>query len=180
MDSCSSRARCIPGGGEGEEGFERRHTSAGSASEVNVICTDGRKHDAALLSARDQHIQPAFTAIGRKWAEAHGKLAIGAAPVTHRNHDRIAFITLDVFEVLHEEGFIRMGGEERFRIRVVTPRGFNGIQDRITLTDGKRRDTQSITGCFARMGDDRFRHRAGFFGISAGAARVKAPFNTPQ
>ena len=180
LDSCSSRARCIPGGGEGEEGFERRHPAPRSASEVNVIRPDRGKHDAALLRTCDQHIQPAFAAIGGKRAEAHGKLTISAAPITDRNHNRIAFIPLHVFQVLHEERFIRMRGEEGFRIRVVASRGFNGIQDRITLTDGKRRDTQGIAGCLPRMRHHRFRHRARFFRIGAGAARVKPPFNTPQ
>ena len=73
-----------------------------------------------------------------------------------------------------------MGGEERFRIRVVTPRGFNGIQDRITLTDGKRRDTQGIAGRLPRMGDDSFSHCARFFRIGAGAARIKPSFNAAE
>ena len=73
-----------------------------------------------------------------------------------------------------------MGSEKRFCIWVVASRGFNGIQDRVTLADGKRRNPQRIARGFACMRHHRFRHRAGFFRIGASAARIKAPVNAPQ
>ena len=173
-------ARCFARSGEGEEGFECRHPAPGSARQINIIRADRRENDAALFGAGDQYIQPAFASIGGKRAEAHGKLAISAAPIADRNHDGIAFITLHVFEVFHKERFIRMGAEKRFSIRIVAPRRFNGVQNGIALADGKRRDTQRIARGFPSMGNDSFRHCARFFRIGAGAARIKPPFNAPQ
>ena len=93
--------------------FERGNALAFAALQIDIVGRDGREHLAALLGARDQHVQAALAAIGADGAKAHGQIALGVARIGDRDKDHIALVALHVFQVLDEKGFIGVGDEER-------------------------------------------------------------------
>ena len=75
--------------------------------EIDVSCCERCKDLAATARPREQHVQASLAPLARNRTKGHPveTCAWDTRPVADRNEDDIAFVTLHVFKVLHENVF---------------------------------------------------------------------------
>jgi len=135
--------REMAGSGVVEKGFEGGHASAGGAFQIDIFRDDRGKDLAAFSRARDEDVQAALAAVHAERAEAHGQVSVGILAVADGNQDDIALVTLDIFQVFHEERLIDVIGEKRFGVRMLAAGRFQFIENGLLLADRKSGDAQA-------------------------------------
>ena len=91
------------------------------SSRVDLVAVHGRKHAHEPARAGDQDVEAAPTVLGIQRPEVVAQPAVGSLGVGDADEDDVALVTLQVLQVLYEEGAVLAGGEERLQAGVLPP-----------------------------------------------------------
>ena len=105
-----------------EERFEIADAAGVRPSGLQLIGQKGRVNRQGPPRAGDRHIQPSMAAIAIERPEIDRKRAFGVEAESDREQHDIAFVALDVFQVLHHGGLETLVGEKPFQLRLLAPR----------------------------------------------------------
>ena len=100
---------------------------------IDRIRREPGKNDEFLSRPRHGDVQPSFATIAVQGAEIHCQLACHVFPEGDREHDHVAFVALDVLQVLHDRRFDPVVGEKPFELRLVVAGEVEQIEDQRLL-----------------------------------------------
>ena len=166
---CGQRHR--PAFGKVQEGLEIGHAPRAGAAQVDLVGAEGGEDMQFRPGARHRHVQPPLAPVLVHRAEVHGELAglVGAEGDGKQHH--VAFVALDVFQVLDDHGLLALVGEEPFQGRVGLALGVQQVKDQPLLLgvegdDAQRRARRFGQGQPARQAvADEGRDGAGLVGV---------------
>ncbi len=157
-----------------------QQASTGGAQflRVHVIVRKGADHGHPPPCAGHGHIEPSFPAVEVEWTESVGETAVDPLGVADAQNDRIAFVALDPFDVLHEErtpDAVRVFGEEAGEIRTPGAGGSQlGIDPlRLLITHGD--DTQAFGRALLGVAQHQVDNRLDLLGCRGLLARGQPP-----
>src|SRR5262249_47604753 len=75
------------------------------ASQLNIAVANRREYLTTALCACEQHVQAPLATLRRYGPKALGHIAGVVTSVADGNKHYIAFVALNIFKILHEEGF---------------------------------------------------------------------------
>jgi hypothetical protein len=153
-----------------EVGAQHTRSYGLDASEVDVARVNGTHQDDLVFGAGDDNVQPSLAALHVQRAETHGKLALLIMPIPNAYDDSVTFITLNVFQVLDEEGLISIFPKAFLHFRPVPAQPGQLVIDGIPLPLIERNHTKRIVGVLVKKLEDEARRFACLGGIVAASA----------
>ena len=132
--------------GVGEELAQVRGAEGGGAGEVDLRALDGGEDDDLLLGARDGDVEAALAAGAVERAEVHREVALLVGRVADGEEDRVAFVALDVLEVLHEERLGERGVEEALDLGMLRLLLVEQVLDEPLLRHAEGDDAAGLVG----------------------------------
>ena len=155
----------LAGLGEFEIALEGRDPEA-SAICAEIVGGEVAEDFAAAAGAGDENVQAALPTISKERAELLPDHTRGVSTVGHADHDDVALITLDVFEVLDDEGLVGMSvpeGDEGLRFGAFQLGDF--VVNQVGLRLVHRGDHQAFGGVFFDVPQHRLGDQLGFFQV---------------
>src|SRR3569832_2296118 len=109
-------ARCVA-----QEQLQRGDAAGATTLEIDVVGGYRAEHLAAQLGAADEHVEASFAALAAQRPEVHRHVALRRLAVADRDVDHVAFVALDILQVLDEERFGAGLLEERLEAGIFSP-----------------------------------------------------------
>ena len=129
--------------GKFQEAAKLHHALRTGAGQVDLIGTNDGIHRHFLTGTGYGDIQSAPAAVLVERAEIHGDLPVLVGAVADGEQDHIPLVTLDIFEVLDEDGLIHFICP-RFELRILDEFLCQKVVDQILLHDAEGHDTHGI------------------------------------
>ena len=139
--------------GELQEPLQHSRPRVPCHVEADVGVPDRCEDPALLPCPGEEHVEPALAAFARDGAETLGHVAAGVLAVTDRNEHHVAFVTLDILKILHEERLILALPAEGVEFGILSAHEFQGVADRVPLSHGKGHDAKGLVRPPARVGE---------------------------
>ena len=161
-----------------QERLEGFHTPGPGPPQVQIRADEVAVHNAAPAGPRNEHIQTPFASVPVERPEVHRQVRAVDLAVSDTDQDHVPFVSLDVLQVLDEEGFLGMPGEELLARRIAAAQDVDLVLDAARLDVAEGRDAEGQTGGLAGVLHHRERHRLRLGGVDAfslvGGLRVMA------
>ncbi len=163
-----------PASGKLEKLAQVAHPGGGGAGQVDLFRQQGGDHQDLFAGAGDGHVEAPLPPLLVEWSEIHGDAPLGVGSVCDGEEDDVAFIALDVFEILDEDGFLHLLREPALQLGSGGPLAIEELLNELLLGAGKGHHAEALSPSLRRgepahhFGDDAF----GLASVGAAAALV--------
>ena len=102
------RERSCPVFGEGEKLLQVPNPNRSSSGQVELLVPEASEHDEPFAGTRNRDVKPPFATRAVKRTEVHRDAAAHVWSIGEREQHHVTLFTLDTFEVLDQNGFLRV------------------------------------------------------------------------
>src|SRR6185369_2209101 len=88
-------------------------------SRIDVVTSYGGKHSHAISCARCENVEAAPAVFSVERAEVVTKLPIVCFRISNTQENHVSFVTLNILEILYEEGFVNASRKKRIDCWIV-------------------------------------------------------------